>query len=62
MANIKQTNIKNYTYYFSNDMINIKDFNSSLLIVDKKSNENIGIHNIGYITKNKLLIIKILIV
>ena len=62
MANIKQTNIKNYTYYFSNDMINIKGFNSSLLIVDKKSNENIGIHNIGYITKNKLLIIKILIV
>ena len=62
MANIKQTNIKNYTYYFSNDMINIKGFNSSLLIVDKKSNENIGIHNIGYITKNKLLIMKILIV
>ena len=62
MANIKQTNIKNYTYYFSNDMVNIKGFNSSLLIVDKKSNENIGIHNIGYITKNKLLIMKILIV
>ena len=62
MANIKQTNIKNYTYYFSNDMINIKGFNSSLLIVDKKSNENIGIHNIGYITKKKLLIMKILIV
>ena len=62
MANIKQTNIKNYTYYFSNDMINIKGFNSSLLIVDKKSNENIGIHNIGYITKTKLLIMKILIV
>ena len=62
MANIKQTNIKNYTYYFSNDMINIKGFNSSLLIVDKKSNENIGIHNIGYITKIKLLIMKILIV
>ena len=62
MANIKQTNIKNYTYYFSNDMINIKGFNSSLLIVDKKSNENIGIHNIGYITKIKLLILKILIV
>ena len=43
-------------------MINIKDFNSSLLKVDKKSNENIGIHNIGYITKTKLLIMKILIV
>ena len=62
MANIQQTNIKNYTYYFFNDMINIKDFNSSLLKVDKKSNKNIGIHNIGYITKKKLLIMKILIV
>ena len=26
MGNIKQTNIKNHTYYFFNDMINIKDF------------------------------------
>ena len=31
MGNIKQVNIKNYTYYPFNDMINIKKFNSSLL-------------------------------
>ena len=30
MENIKQINIKNGTYNFFNDMINIKDFNSSL--------------------------------
>ena len=30
MENIKQVNIKNGTYNFFNDMINIKDFNSSL--------------------------------
>ena len=36
MGNIKQINIKNRTYYFFNDMINIRDFESSLLKVDKK--------------------------
>ena len=29
---------------------NIKDFDSSLLKIDKKSYKNIGIYNIGYIT------------
>ena len=37
MGNIKQINIKNQTYYFFNDMINIKDFDSSLIKIDKKS-------------------------
>ena len=40
--------MKNWTYYFLNDMINIKDFDSSLLKIDKKSSQNIGIY--GYIT------------
>ena len=31
MGNIKQINIKNRTYYFFNDIINIRDFDSSLL-------------------------------
>ena len=31
MGNIKEINIKSQTYYFFNDMINIEDFNSSLL-------------------------------
>ena len=35
MENIKQINIKNRTYYIFNDMINIKDFDSSLLEIDK---------------------------
>ena len=49
MGNIKQINIKNRTYYFFNDMINIKDFDSSQLKIDKKSYKNIGIYYIGYI-------------
>ena len=50
MGNIKQINIKIRTYYFFNDMINIKNFDSSLLKIDKKSYKNIGICYIGYIT------------
>ena len=32
-------------------MINIKDFDPNLIKIDKKSYKNIGIYNIGYITK-----------
>ena len=46
MKNIKQINIKNRTYYFFNDMINIEDSDLSLIKIDK----NIGIYHIGYIT------------
>ena len=37
MGIIKQKDIKNWTYYFYNDMINIKKFESNLLKIDKKS-------------------------
>ena len=47
---IKQINIKNQTYYFYNDIIELENFNSSLLKIDKKSYKDIGIYNIGYIT------------
>ena len=57
MRNIKQINIKNCTYCFFDDMINIKDFDSNLLKIDKKSYQNIGIYYIGYITIKKLMII-----
>ena len=50
MANMKQINIKNRTYYFFNDMTDIKDFDPSLTKIDKKSYKNIGIYNIGYVT------------
>ena len=53
MGNIKQINIKNQTYHLFNDMINIKDFDSSLIKIDKKSYKNIGIQEIGYITIKK---------
>ena len=36
MGRIKQINIKNRTYYFYDDMVNIKGFDSNLLKIDKK--------------------------
>ena len=33
----KQIDIKNRSYYFYKDMINIKNFESKLLKIDKKS-------------------------
>ena len=53
MGNIKQINIKNKTYHFYNDIINIKDFDSSLLKLNKKLFKNIAIYYIGYITKKR---------
>ena len=50
MGNIKQINIKNKTYYFYNDQINSKDFDASLLKVDKKDYKEIDIYYIVYVT------------
>ena len=54
MGVVKQINIKNRTYYFYNDKINIKDFEPNFLKIDRKSYKNIGIYNIGYITIKKI--------
>ena len=51
MRTTKQMNIKNRTYYFYNDLINIKNVDPKLLKLDKKSSKNITIYYIGYITK-----------
>ena len=51
MVTTKQLNIKNRTYYFYNDLINIKDFDPTLLKLDKKLFNDISTYYIGYITK-----------
>ena len=53
MGTVKQIDIKNRTYYFYND-INLENFKSNLLKIDKKSYKDIGIYNIGYITIKKI--------
>ena len=50
MGNIKQINIKNRTYCLFDDMVNIEDFDSKLLKIDKKLYKNIDIYYFGYIT------------
>ena len=50
MGNIKEINIKNWTYYYFDDIINIKYFDPNLLRIDKKSFKNIDIYYIRYIT------------
>ena len=54
MGVIKQINIKTRTYYFYNDIIDLENFKSNLLKIDKKSYKDIGIYNIGYITIKKI--------
>ena len=54
MGKIKQINIKNRTYYFYNDQINLKDFDARLLKVDKKDYKEIDIYYIGYVTVKKI--------
>ena len=53
MGGIKQLNIKNNTYYFYDDIINIKNFQSNLIKIDKKPFKDFDIHYIGYITIKK---------
>ena len=36
MGKIRQINIKNQTCYFYNDQSNLKDFDTSMLKIDKK--------------------------
>ena len=54
MRKVKQIKTKNRTYYFYNDIIDIKNFDARLLKILKKSYKGISIYNMGYITKKKI--------
>ena len=56
MGRVKQIEIKNRIYYFH--MINLKDFESNLLKIDKKHYKGIDIYYIGNITIKKTMIVK----
>ena len=55
MGQVKEINIKNQTYYFFDDIIDIRNFQSNLLKIDKKSYKGIDIYYIGYITIKKFI-------
>ena len=48
---IRQLNIKGRTYYFYNDLINIKNVNINDLKLDKKGVLGNDVYYVGYITK-----------
>ena len=47
----KQLNIKNKTYYFYNDLINIVNFEASNLKLDKETSMGLDIYYIGHVDK-----------
>ena len=50
MGTTKQINIKNRTYYFYNNIIDLENINARLF-------KDIGMYNIGYVTRKKLVIV-----
>ena len=54
MGEVKQINIKNQTYYFYNDIIDLRNFDAKLLKINKKLYKNIDIQYIGYITIKRI--------
>ena len=56
---VKDIDIKNRTYYFFNDVINIKIFDTNKIKIDEKSYKNILTYYIGYVTIKDLKYVKI---
>ena len=54
METIKQINIKNLTYYFCNDIIDLDEFDESRIKVEKKDFSGIDIYYLGYKHKKKI--------
>ena len=56
---IKDINIKSYTYYFFDDIINIIDFDPNNTKINEKSYKNILFYYIAYVTIKNLEYVKI---
>ena len=57
MGEIKQINIKNRTYYFYNDIIDLKDFDARLLKIDKKSSKTLVFTILDILQLKNLMIV-----
>ena len=62
MGQVKELNIKNQTYYFYDEIIDIRNFHSNLLKIDKKSHKDIDIFTLVTLQLRTLVIVKIFIV
>ena len=56
---VKDMNIKNHTYYFFEDIINIKDFDPNKIKIDEKLYKNILIYYIAYVAIKNSKYVKI---
>ena len=54
MEELRQMNIKNWTYYFYNDIIDFDEFDENKIKIDKKGFNDLGIYFLGYEYKKKL--------
>ena len=53
MGKVKELNIKNQSYYVFYEVIDIRNFHSNFLKIDKKSHKEFDIYYIAYITIKK---------
>ena len=56
---VEDTDIKSRTYYFFDDIINVKNFDPNNINMDEKPYKNILIYYIGYVTIKDLKYVKI---
>ena len=56
---VKDIDIKNRTYYFFNDIVNIKTFDPNNIKIDEKSYKHIFIYHIGQVTIKHFKCVKI---
>ena len=59
MGTVKQINIKNRTYYFYNDIIDLESFKSNLLKIDKNHIKTLLFAILDILQLKKLVIVKI---
>ena len=59
MGVVKQIEIKNRTNYFYNGMINLKDFESNLLKIDKNIIKGLKFTTLDRLQFKKLMIMKV---
>ena len=61
MGEIKRIDIKNRTYYFYNDIIDLKDFDARLLKIYKKSYNTSVFRTLDTLQLKKLMIVRVFI-
>ena len=62
MGAVKQIDIKNRTYHFYNDIIDLKIFDARLLKIDKNHTKTLVFTTLGILQLKKLMIVKIITV